>query len=187
MKKVSLIIAVIITVCLDLTAGPRVRPAEWASPVIESNLSNFYKVSDKVYRSEQPDSKAFKELAVLGITTVLNLRNYHTDNDEGKNTKIKLYHIKMNAGSITPGQIFQAMKIIKDSSGPVLVHCWHGSDRTGAVIAAYRMVFQNWTRTQAIDELKNGGYGYHIRTYPNILQLLNDLDVKAIKKRLNIK
>ncbi len=187
MKKICLIVAVIIAATLELAAGPRVRPADWAAPVIESMLGNFYKVSDKVYRSAQPDSKVFKDISGMGISAILNLRNHHTDNDEAKGSMIKLYHVKMNAGSITPDQLLEALIIIKDSPGPILVHCWHGSDRTGAVIAAYRMVFQNWTRTQAIDELKNGGYGYHIRTYPNILQLLNDLDVKAIKKRLDIK
>lgn len=43
----------------------------------------------------------------------------------------------------------------------MVVHCWHGSDRTGAVIAAYRIVQQGWSQHDAIDEMINGGYGFH--------------------------
>jgi len=95
--------------------------------------------------------------------------------------------LKFATGSITQDQLIEALAIIRDAKGPLLVHCWHGSDRTGAVIAAYRIVFQNWTKEQALDELKNGGFGYHAKIYPNIVDLINGLDVKTICLKLNLK
>ena len=50
---------------------------------------------------------------------------------------------------------------IRRASGPVLVHCLHGSDRTGTIVAMYRIVEQGWTREAAIAEMTGGGYGYH--------------------------
>ena len=44
--------------------------------------------------------------------------------------------------------------------GPVLVHCKHGADRTGCIVALYRIVFQSWSKEAAIDEMHNGGYGF---------------------------
>ena len=41
---------------------------------------------------------------------------------------------------------------------PVLVHCQHGQDRTGLIIAAYRVVASGWTKPMAMDEAITSGY-----------------------------
>lgn len=41
---------------------------------------------------------------------------------------------------------------------PVLVHCFAGTHRTGAMIAVYRMEFERWTNSEALDELRGAGY-----------------------------
>ncbi len=165
---------------------PRERPETWATPIINAELENFYKVSDKLYRSEQPDKDAFQQLQSMGIYSVLNLRKHHSDRNEARKTKIKLHHLRLSARKLTQEQIFQALKIIQQSDSPILIHCWHGSDRTGAVIAAYRMVFQNWSAAQAIDEFKNGGYGYHDWAFPNLVVLLENLDVNELRTKLDM-
>ena len=92
----------------------------------------------------------------------------------------------MNAGKVSQEQLIDALRIIKNRKGPVLLHCWHGSDRTGATVAAYRIVFNNWTKAQAIDEMINGGYGYHINFYPQLIPFIEQLNISDIKKELNI-
>ena len=164
----------------------RERPENWAKPVIGSGLENFYKVDEGVYRSEQPNKKEFADLSIYGITDVLNLREHHDDNDEAAIFAINRHHLPMRTGSITEQQIIDALKIIQNREKAIVVHCWHGSDRTGATIAAYRMVFNDWSKAQAIDELANGGYGYHVRIYPNIVKLIEDLDVEKVKRSLGI-
>ncbi len=186
MKLQINLIVILLIVSTWVDAQPRVRPDNWAQPVINAELENFYRVSDKLYRSEQPDKKAFKELQSMGIMQVLNLRKHHTDRDEGRNTAIKLYHLRMSARKLTESQVFDALKVIKESQDPILIHCWHGSDRTGVVAAAYRMVFQNWTAAQAIDEFKNGGFGYHEWAFPNLEELLNQLDIKKLRMALGL-
>lgn len=42
--------------------------------------------------------------------------------------------------------------------GNVLVHCLHGEDRTGMVIAAYRILAQEWSVDQAVDEMMKMGF-----------------------------
>lgn len=163
----------------------RLRPLKWARHVIGTELKNFYKIDEGVYRSKQPDKDTFPMLEQLGMKEVLNLRRYHTDNDEAKNTAIKLHHIKINAGSITQNHLIKALKIIENRKGPIVFHCWHGSDRTGAVAAAYRIIFNNWSNAQAIDELENGDYGYHEKFYGNIKKLIRNLDVERVKSQLN--
>ena len=51
--------------------------------------------------------------------------------------------------------------------------------------AMYRMVEQGWTKQAAIDELVNGGYGFH-PVWQNILQYLNQVDVASIRQQVDL-
>jgi protein tyrosine phosphatase (PTP) superfamily phosphohydrolase (DUF442 family) len=182
----KIILFILLFASISAYGQPRERPETWATPIINAEIENFYKVSDKLYRSEQPDKAAFQQFQSMGIYSVLNLRKHHSDRNEARKTKIKLHHLRLSARNLTQEQIFQALKIIQQSDSPVLIHCWHGSDRTGSVAAAYRMVFQNWSATEAIDEFKNGGYGYHEWAFPNLVVLLENLDVNGLRAKLGI-
>jgi protein tyrosine phosphatase (PTP) superfamily phosphohydrolase (DUF442 family) len=156
------------------------RPETWAKPVSSEHLRNFYKIDDKLYRSAQPNKKGFQELKTLGFRTVLSFRDYHSD-DDGKGFGLNLHRVKMEAGDITTEKVVEALRIIRTSEGPVLIHCWHGSDRTGLISAMYRIVFQGWSKDEAIDELMHGGYGYH-SLYKNIPEFIRQADIDEIGK-----
>jgi len=162
------------------------RNPKWAIKVNNISLNNMYWIDEGIYRSEQPSGKEFPELENFGIKEVLNLRSHHTDDSEAEGTNIKLHQVKMNAHKTSLRKIVQALKIIQNREGPILIHCQHGSDRTGLVVAMYRIVFQNWTKEEAIEELKNGGYGYH-SIYFNIIRFINNADISNIRKELNLK
>ncbi|VAW69318.1 Protein tyrosine/serine phosphatase [hydrothermal vent metagenome] len=164
----------------------RIRPHDWASRMIGADLDNFYKLDEKVYRSEQPDSQTFKQIEAFGIKSILNLRQFNSDDDEAEKTDLRLHRVKMNAGSVSYPQIMTALKKIKAADGPVLIHCWHGSDRTGVVSASYRVVFQGWGKDKAIDEMKYGDYGYHQKIYPELAKMIKNLNVNFFRKELGI-
>lgn len=163
--------------------GALQRPQNWASPIETRYLKNAYQLDKKVFRSAQPSRKGLEEAKRLGITDVLNLREDHTDKSKAAGLGLNLYHIKVEADEISPQEIVKALRIIKSAQGPVLVHCWHGSDRTGAVCAMYRITFNNWSKQEAIDELVKGGYGYH-KMYANIIQLIRNIDVTKIRQQV---
>lgn len=164
----------------------RLRPTEWAQPIIGSSLDNFYKVSEGIYRSEQPDSEDFDDIVSVGIGEILNLREYHSDSDEADTHKVMLHRIEVDTGEMSEAQLKEALKIIINRKSPILIHCWHGSDRTGAVIASYRVVVEGWSKERAIDELQNGNFGYHAAIYPNIVKLIEGLDVKKMRESLGL-
>ena len=175
-------LAVFIAALLCGAAQPRIRPAEWAQPVLASTVENCFRVSDELYRSEQPDEDDIPDLKALGIRSLLNLRHFHVDAAVfGKNGFQLLAH-PMNAGSASVADLVAVLRQFRSAEKPVLLHCWHGSDRTGFLVAGYRMVFQGWSREAAIDELRWGGFGFHESTYPNIIKMLRELDVAAVKK-----
>jgi protein tyrosine/serine phosphatase len=158
------------------------RPEAWATPVSSEHLKNFYKIDDRLYRSAQPDKKGFQELKTLGIRNVLSFRDYHSD-EEGKDLGLNLYRVKMEAGNVKAEKVIEALRIIRNSEGPVLIHCWHGSDRTGLIGAMYRIVFLGWSKDEAIDELMHGGYGYH-SLYKNIPEFVRQADIEEIRKQV---
>ena len=164
-------------------ADQQARSTTWAQPIKTDQLQNFYKLDDKVYRSEQPDRKGFDYLKSFGIRNVLNLRDHHKDDARAKGTGLTLYRVEMNAGAIKTDDVVAALRFIRQSEGPIVIHCWHGSDRTGTVSALYRIVFQNWAKEEAIEELMQGGYGYHAM-YKNIPEFIRNSDIESIKKRV---
>ncbi len=157
----------------------------WATKVTSTQLKNLYKLNDSMYRCEQPNSKEMRQLEQLGIRSILNLRESHTDNSEAKGTSLKLYHYRWAASKISEDDLMRAMRTIKFAPKPIVVHCWHGSDRTGAVAAAYRICFMNWNVESAIKELKDGPYGHHESIYPNIERLFRKIDWEVFKQKLD--
>lgn len=166
------------------TPAPRERPATWAAPVINTSLENLYRVSADLYRCEQPEKKDIPDLKAIGIQSILNLRRYNSDPKALTEAGFVPLLQRMEADDLVAEDLVAALRIIRDAPKPVLVHCWHGSDRTGSVVAAYRIVFQNWTPAAALDELRFGGYGYHEKTFPNIIALFEQLDATDVRKRV---
>ena len=162
----------------------RVRPLAWATPIINATLENCYAVSDDLFRCEQPTKNDIPDLRALGIRSILNLRQHHRDSDALDRAGFTPYLHRMNAGEITVDDLVAALRLIRAATKPVLVHCWHGSDRTGAVVAAYRIVFQDWTREAALDELRHGGFGYHASWYPNIIKLFEAIAPDELRRRV---
>lgn len=164
----------------------RERPAEWGAAMLSDKVDNFYRVDDGVYRSAQPDKHAMRALSEFGIVEVLNLRDFHDDNDEAKALPMSLHRVEMDTDDVSDEQLIQALQLIQQRKGPIVIHCWHGSDRTGTTIAAYRIVFNDWSKARAIDEMVNGGYGYHHRMFPHLVTLVENLDVARIKQALGM-
>lgn len=178
---------VILCLLLAATAAaePAARPAAWARPVASEHTKNLYQVDDRLYRSAQPDAAGMDELYAMGIRQVINLRQFHADDDEATGVALTLHRIPMDAGAIHDAEIIRALRVIRDADAPVLVHCWHGSDRTGTVVALYRMLFQGWSRQAAIDEMVNGGFGYH-GIYSNIIRYLNQVNLSELALTLTL-
>ncbi|MFC0180673.1 tyrosine-protein phosphatase [Thorsellia kenyensis] len=143
---------------------------------------NFHPVAPGIFRSAQPDELMMNNLTSIGFKSVLNLRQWHDDTDETKNTYLELGRVPMDAANITDEKIIEALKFIKNANKPVLIHCWHGSDRTGVVVAMYRLVFEGVSKEEVIKELKIPEYGYHKIIYANIERYLDEVDVEQIKK-----
>lgn len=146
------------------------------------SLKNFHKVDEFVFRSEQPQSDDFSAIEARGIKTVINLRNRFNDKREVRKTNLKLIHVPINSWKINYLHLVTVLKIINQSEKPVLVHCLHGADRTGCVVACYRIIFNGWSKDDAIKEFLSPQFGYHDGWFPKMKNLLEEIDEQQLKE-----
>jgi protein tyrosine/serine phosphatase len=182
MKRVYVLSVIAFAAFMLLAASPAQRPASWAEPIKLEGVHNFFKVSPELYRSEQPTALGFTNLKKLGIKTVVSLRAFHTDMPLLKDTGLQYEHLYMKTWHIEEKDAVKFLKIVNDPKcTPVLVHCQHGADRTGAMCAVYRIAVQGWTKEQALAEMTEGGYGFH-EVWKNLPEWLKNLDVEKLRK-----
>ena len=177
-----------VTVCSEQDSTKTVpsRPEEWAQPIELKGAPNLHKVSDDLYRSAQPTADGMKALKKMGIRTIVSLRYFHSDRDEIGNTELEYIRIPIQAFRMKDKHIIRFLNIVLDSSKtPVLVHCKHGADRTGTAGAVYRLVVQGWSKEDAIQEMKEGGYGFH-KVFGNLITYLEKMDVEKLKKKAGV-
>ncbi|MDL2268990.1 tyrosine-protein phosphatase [Desulfosarcina sp. OttesenSCG-928-A07] len=159
------------------------RNSNWAVPLQVEGLPNLFRVSPDLYRSAQPDETGMQNAKAMGIATVVSLRASTHDPELSAGTGLKLEQVPMTTWNISDEELIAALTLIHTSPKPVLVHCLHGADRTGLVMAFYRMVFQGWTKEHAKDEMLNGGFGFH-RVWTNIPEKIDAADIAAIREQV---
>ena len=126
-------------------------------------LPNFHKVNDMVYRGAQPKSGGLELLRQLGIKTVINLRDddARANQEEAGARMAGLQYFSFpfeRWGRPQDKEMERVLSIINNPANqPVFVHCEHGADRTGVVIAVYRITHDGWTSQQAKAEAKRYG------------------------------
>ncbi|MFM9486890.1 MULTISPECIES: phosphatase domain-containing protein [Pseudomonas] len=134
------------------------RPTDWAQPVeVQYNL---FQMSPTLYRSALPDSGALPLLERLRVGTVVSFLP-ESDASWLSTAKITQVHLPYRTNHVDDADILKALRTIQtaEANGPVLMHCKHGSDRTGLIAAMYRVVVQGWTKEEALNEMTQGGFG----------------------------
>jgi protein tyrosine phosphatase (PTP) superfamily phosphohydrolase (DUF442 family) len=121
-------------------------------------------VAPGIYRSAQPDEEALRAAHEQGVRTVVVLRSGVPAHERALAAELGLevVHVPMD-GTQMPSveEVDRALEVVLDASKrPVLVHCAHGEERTGAVIAAYRVVAEGWDPAAAEKEALDLGFGF---------------------------
>jgi tyrosine-protein phosphatase SIW14 len=143
---------------LSLAAVSSAQQPEQSSTNATIKIKNFGQMDDRFFRGGQPKQKDYKDLAELGIKTIIDLR----DDPEAYEKPIveslgmTYVHIPM-LGRKYPTSEATAMflKTVNDpATGKFFVHCAGGRHRTGAMGALYRFQFYNWNFDQVYKEMK---------------------------------
>jgi tyrosine-protein phosphatase SIW14 len=135
-----------------------------APPIAEHiplhGVKNFGRVTDHLYRGAQPSAQGFAELKHLGVGIIVNLRDDRDEQEKEERTVetlgLRYVAIPWNARRLpTDTQMADFLDLLRvNPKTKIFVHCQLGADRTGVMIAAYRIADENWTPRQAIAEMK---------------------------------
>lgn len=195
MKRPALICAALLACALPLgaqepaieplPAPASARPAHWAEPIELEGVPNLHRISDMLYRSEQPTAEGFRNLEKLGIRTVINLRYFNDDDEEAEGTALRLQRVKILTWRAGDAHVVEVMRLLRQKEhGPFLIHCQHGADRTGLMSAMYRVLEEAWSPEDALAELVDGGYGFH-KMWRNIRRYVLSADPVKLRAAID--
>jgi protein tyrosine/serine phosphatase len=121
-------------------------------------IKNFGQMDDRFYRGAQPKEEDYKQLAAIGIKTIIDLRDDPTDYEkrEAEAAGMRYVNIPMSDKDYPEtGKIDEFLKLVNDpATGKFYVHCAGGRHRTGVMGAVYRFNLYNWNYDQVYAEMK---------------------------------
>jgi len=151
-------------------------------------INNFYQVDEHVYRGAQPTTGGFEYLAKIGIKTVLDLREdgERASAETQLVTSLGMQYVNVPMTGLTPptqAEITRILALLEDgTAGVVFVHCMRGADRTGAVIAAYRIDHDHWDNSRALKEAISFGMSFFQLPRQNFIRKFQPLPIKTDPK-----
>jgi tyrosine-protein phosphatase SIW14 len=147
-------------------------------------LHNFGRVTEKLYRGGQPSSEGFNTLRSMGVGIVINFRD---DKAETANEKREVESLGMKYIGIpwsasdepSSAQVVEFLDVVRaNPNTTIFVHCRRGADRTGVMIAAYRISVEHKPVAEAISEMHQFHYDWlflpqlkrYVKSLPELLQ-----------------
>jgi protein tyrosine phosphatase (PTP) superfamily phosphohydrolase (DUF442 family) len=133
--------------------------------VSDVTIKNFGRMDDRFFRGAQPKEKQYKELAALGIKTIIDLRDDPEEYEkrEVESLGMRYVHMPMIAKKYPKAETVEDfLKLVDDpSTGKFFVHCAGGRHRTGVMGAVYRFNRYKWNFDQVYSEMKK--YDFYTR------------------------
>lgn len=130
------------------------------------DLPNFHQVHPFLYRSGEPTEAGLNKLKEMGVKTVIDLRApTKPAKQEAKYCEsigLKYMNMPMSDKAPTKKQVSTLLETIdaaKKTGEPVIVHCQHGSDRTGCMIGIWRVQRDGWDFDKTYKEMRKYWFG----------------------------
>ncbi|MGH9734576.1 MAG: fused DSP-PTPase phosphatase/NAD kinase-like protein [Candidatus Acidiferrales bacterium] len=137
-------------------------PHAIAKKISVPGVGNLGEVTPTLFRGAQPSERGFESLAKMGIAIVVDLREggqVQREQEEVTALGMKFVAISWNCTEPKDEYFSKFLTLLRDNPGKkVFVHCHAGVDRTGMMIASYRMAEQGWTSDESMREMKTFGY-----------------------------
>jgi tyrosine-protein phosphatase SIW14 len=157
----------------------------WCQPEKElRGLHNFGQVTENLYRGAQPTRDGFNTLHTMGVGIVVNLRDDRSEIEKEKreveSLGMKYVGIPWSAShEPSNSQIVEFLDLVRTNPDmKIFVHCRRGADRTGVMIASYRIAIEHKSAAEAVSEMHRYHYDWlfrpqlkrYIESLPGLLQ-----------------
>jgi protein tyrosine phosphatase (PTP) superfamily phosphohydrolase (DUF442 family) len=125
--------------------------------------------------SEPHGEEAFKQLAAMGVKTVVSVDGKMPDVEMAKKHGMRYVHIPIEYRGLTVQEVEDLVKTYRECEGPFFTHCFHGKHRGPAAAAIGRLVLDGIPREQAIAEMRQ-----YCGTAPEYEGLYRDVATRLI-------
>lgn len=182
----TVILLLLMAVASAVAQNTTNRPANWARPMTLPGVTNFYQVTTNLYRGAQPTAEGMANLQALGVRYVISLRMLRSDSRELHGTGLKSLNLGMAPWHPNADDVVKFLKVTTDTNNlPAFVHCEYGADRTGLMCAMYRIVVCDWTKQEAIAEMRDGGFHFN-PGWTKLVSFIENADVSSYKRRVGL-
>jgi len=178
----SLFVVLVISLAIAASVSPQTDHPEVSpskQPVAEhamgkhltaKGIPNFGQVTPTLYRGGQPSVEGFRELAHTGVNIVVDTGRSERDESLVKNLGMVYISLPWYCPFPKDEVFARFITLMRDNPGKkIFVHCRLGDDRTGMMIASYRMTQEGWTAKEAMQEMHEFGYrGIHHLMCPGL-------------------
>jgi len=148
------------------TSGPTNQESKSAKARVigrklqEKGVPNFGEVTPSLYRGGLLNTTGLKALAKMGVNIVVDTHaNDASEEREAKSLGMKYVAIPWHCPWPRDEVFAKFLKVLHENRGEkVFVHCRLGDDRTGMMVAAYRMAEEGWSADEAMNEMRTFGF-----------------------------
>jgi tyrosine-protein phosphatase SIW14 len=176
-------------------------PHTIAEKIRVPGVANFGEVTPTLFRGAQPTERGFENLSKMGVAIVVDLREgSEVQREEREVTALGMKFVAISWNCTEPKDEYFAKFLTVLRSNPdkkVFVHCHVGVDRTGMMIASYRMADQGWTAEEARREMKTFGFsmlhemmcsglGSYEGRFPSVVSDNPAFQVRAVAQKADV-
>jgi tyrosine-protein phosphatase SIW14 len=171
-------LAALLLCCAQLTSAADNPAAE--------HVRNFGQVNDRLFRGGQPDQRALEELAARHVSLVIDLRERgeqtNVEQEMVEALKMKYLNIPFrNFSAPTDDQVRRVLwLLVNGDTQKIFVHCWRGKDRTGTVIACYRIQHDGWDNKKALAEAQKYGMSFTERAMRSYILRFSPMSLSVL-------
>jgi protein tyrosine phosphatase (PTP) superfamily phosphohydrolase (DUF442 family) len=181
MARASIVAALVVALLAGwAAAGSPHAPAERLDL---PGVPNLGRVDARLLRGGQPTGDGVRALAALGVALVVDLRggDERAEAERELVTSLGMEYVAMPMSgwrTPRPDEVARFLELLHDDrDGAAFVHCRRGAERTGVMIAAYRMAVQGWSPAEARTEMD--AYRFRAWLHPHLVRWVRDFPSTA--------
>lgn len=148
-------------------ATPVAQGDACSAPLTPAIANSCVVAKDVLWRGAKPDAAGASALVTLGVRSVVNLELLHDDLDAFRSSRpaidrphrIDYFRVRewepnvVVAPALLDTHIAEFIAIVRTQAKPIYVHCRSGQNRTGVMVAAYRILEEGASIDAAIAEM----------------------------------
>ena len=134
------------------------------TPVV--HIRNFGQVNEHIYRGGEPTEQGLRELAAIHVMLDVDLREpgEGTEAERRIAESLGMHYVNVPMNGFTAPSVDQVKRVlglmVPDDAGKMFVHCRRGKDRTGTIVACYRVQHDGWDNRKAQQEANTYGMSW---------------------------